>query len=187
MFKALENADDSDGTIGGCIGSAFGVLSQLTESGLDEPLRGEMFGWLLHHYEAKTMKGWSWYADLMKVAINLVKTKEEKKRIQTDLEQVKPNGKDWDWDYQAAQKLRLQLIERTEDESAAIRFMETNLDNSDFRKTLIEKDTQLKKRIKELEKALSFSRLETEARDLMITRAEEYFNIPIRKKSGAKQ
>lgn len=49
-----------------------------------------------------------------------------------------------------------------------------------------EENAQLKKRIKELEKALSFSRLETEARDLMITRAEEYFKIPIRKKSGAK-
>lgn len=50
-----------------------------------------------------------------------------------------------------------------------------------------EENTQLKKRIKELEKALEFSKLQTEARDLMITRAEEYFNIPIRKKSGAKQ
>ena len=49
-----------------------------------------------------------------------------------------------------------------------------------------DENAQLKKRIKELEKALAFSKLETEARDLMITRAEEYFNIPIRKKSGAK-
>lgn len=49
-----------------------------------------------------------------------------------------------------------------------------------------EENAQLKKRIKDLEKALSFSKLETEVRDLMITRAEEYFNIPIRKKSGAK-
>lgn len=49
-----------------------------------------------------------------------------------------------------------------------------------------DENAQLKKRIKELEKALSFSKLETEARDLLITRAEEYFNIPIRKKSGAK-
>ena len=48
-------------------------------------------------------------------------------------------------------------------------------------------NAQLKKRIKELEKALAFSKLETEARDLMITIAEEHFNIPIRKKSGAKQ
>lgn len=47
-----------------------------------------------------------------------------------------------------------------------------------------EENAQLKKRIKELEKSLSFSRLETEARDLMITRAEEYFNIQIRKNLG---
>lgn len=47
-----------------------------------------------------------------------------------------------------------------------------------------EENAQLKQRIKELEKALAFSKLETEARDLMITRAEEYFDIPIRKKLG---
>ena len=49
-----------------------------------------------------------------------------------------------------------------------------------------DENAQLKKRIKDLEKALSFSKLETEVRDLLITRAEEYFSIPIRKKSGAK-
>ena len=50
-----------------------------------------------------------------------------------------------------------------------------------------EEIAQLKKRNKELEKALAFSKLETEARDVMITIAEKHFNIPIRKKSGAKQ
>jgi transposase-like protein len=49
-----------------------------------------------------------------------------------------------------------------------------------------EENAQLKKRIKELEKALTFSKLETQARDMMIARAEEYFKIPIRKKSGVK-
>ena len=49
-----------------------------------------------------------------------------------------------------------------------------------------DENTQLKKRIKELEKALEFSRLETVARDLMIDKAEDYFDISIRKKSGAK-
>lgn len=57
-----------------------------------------------------------------------------------------------------------------------------NRSKEDFK----DENAQLKKRIKELEKALAFSKLETEARDLMITRAEEYFNIPIRKKPGAK-
>ena len=50
-----------------------------------------------------------------------------------------------------------------------------------------EEIAQLKKRNKELEKALAFSKLETEARDLMISIAEEQFNIPIRKKAGSKQ
>lgn len=49
-----------------------------------------------------------------------------------------------------------------------------------------EEIAQLKKRARELEKALEFSRLETLARDMMIDKAEEYFDIQIRKKSGAK-
>ena len=49
-----------------------------------------------------------------------------------------------------------------------------------------EENAQLKKRIRELEKALEFSQLETLARDMMIDKAEEYFDISIRKKSGAK-
>ena len=50
-----------------------------------------------------------------------------------------------------------------------------------------DENAQLRKRIKELEKALEFSRLETLARDLMIDNAEDYFDISIRQKSGAKQ
>jgi len=49
-----------------------------------------------------------------------------------------------------------------------------------------EENAQLKKRIRELEKALEFSRLETLSRDMMIDKAEESFDIAIRKKSGAK-
>lgn len=49
-----------------------------------------------------------------------------------------------------------------------------------------DENQQLKKRIKELEKALEYSRLETQVRDMLIDKAEEYFDINIRKKSGAK-
>ena len=49
-----------------------------------------------------------------------------------------------------------------------------------------DENAQLKKRIRELEKALEFSRLETLARDMMIDKAEDYFDIQIRKKAGAK-
>jgi len=58
-----------------------------------------------------------------------------------------------------------------------------NRSKDDYKKEIAE----LKKRNRDLEKALEFSRLETLARDLMIDKAEEYFDISIRKKSGAKQ
>nr|CDL66538.1 unnamed protein product [uncultured bacterium] len=45
---------------------------------------------------------------------------------------------------------------------------------------------ELKKRIRALEKALEYSKLETLARDIMIDKAEQLFEISIRKKSGAK-
>ena len=48
-------------------------------------------------------------------------------------------------------------------------------------------NAELRKRIRDLEKALSYSRLETEARDVMIEIAEREFDIRIRKKRGAKQ
>ena len=67
-------------------------------------------------------------------------------------------------------------LELTEEEMA-------NRSKEDYKKEIAE----LKKRNRDLEKALQFSRLETLARDLMIDKAEEYFDVPIRKKSGAKQ
>ena len=47
-------------------------------------------------------------------------------------------------------------------------------------------NVELKKKLRELSKALEFSRWETKARDMMIEKAEEYFDISIRKKVGAK-
>lgn len=73
-------------------------------------------------------------------------------------------------------KEALSLQSESEDDEMA------NRSNDSYK----DENAQLRKRIRELEKALEFSRLETLSRDMMIDRAEEYFDIPIRKKSGAK-
>lgn len=57
-----------------------------------------------------------------------------------------------------------------------------NISKDDYRKEI----ALQKKRIKELEKAFKFSRLETKVSDMMIDKAEEYFDIQIRKKTEAK-
>jgi len=82
----------------------------------------------------------------------------------------------WLTKYESHQKL-ISLFSQTEDSGMANRNKESYK----------EENALLKQRIKDLEKALAFSKLETETRDLLIDKAEFYFNIPIRKKSGAKQ
>ena len=57
-----------------------------------------------------------------------------------------------------------------------------NRSKSDYQEEI----ARLRQRILELEKSLELSRLETQARDRLIDKAEEFFDIPIRKKSGAK-
>ena len=49
------------------------------------------------------------------------------------------------------------------------------------------KEEELQVRIKELEKALEYEKLRSLAYSTMIDIAEKEFNIPIRKKPGAKQ
>ena len=48
-------------------------------------------------------------------------------------------------------------------------------------------EEQLKKKVLELEKALEYEKLRTEALDMMIDIAENQEGISIRKKSGAKR
>lgn len=62
---------------------------------------------------------------------------------------------------------------------------EAEMSNRNKEDYLVENE-RLTKRVKELEEALKFSMLETKVRDMMIDKAEEYFDINIRKKSGAK-
>ena len=81
----------------------------------------------------------------------------------------------WLKKYESAKEVVPLQSEQSEEDMA-------NRSKDDYKKEIAE----LKKRNRELEKALEFSHLETLARDMMIDKAEEYFDIVIRKKSGAK-
>lgn len=133
------NADDSDGLIGGNIDEAFTLLKALTQLDLNEAQHSELFNYLLSLFEKETFKGWDWHFDSIDLCITLLKTNQEKERIKSALNKIKPNGKSWDWDYKKAQEAMLDLIKKTEDSKATIQFIESNLSNSRFRIELIEK------------------------------------------------
>lgn len=75
----------------------------------------------------------------------------------------------------------------SEEKSLVLPSEESEKDMAQKSKVQLREDNEhLRKRIKELEKALEVSHLETKARDMLINKAEELFDIPIRKKSGVK-
>lgn len=138
MADVINNTDDSSGEIGGCISTATQMLADLAESGLASPLREELFQWAIKQSKSKTLQGWDWHFEIIRIAIDLIQSPQEKEQLLCILGEMQSYDED-DWNYQQNLNLRLQIIRKTENEEAAIHFMEANLSNPTFRKFLIEK------------------------------------------------
>jgi len=138
MADVINNTDDSSGEIGCCISIAIQLLADIAGSGLESPSREELFQWAIKQYKANTLEGWDWHFEVIRIAIDLVQSPQEKKQLLSILEKIQSYDED-SWNYQQILNLRMQIIRKTENEEAAIRFMEANLSNPTFRKSLIEK------------------------------------------------
>lgn len=138
MADVINNTDDSSGEIGGCISTATQMLADLAESGLASPLREELYQWAIKQSKSKTLQGWDWHFEVIRIAIDLVQSPQEKEQLLCILGEMQSYDED-NWNYQQILNLRLQIIRKTENEEAAIHFMEANLSNPTFRKLLIEK------------------------------------------------
>ncbi len=120
MTKALEFADDSNGDIGGSIQGSVNILSDISQQTIDETLRKELYNYCLKSWHEQLFKGFDWHYAMLDIAVELAVNETEANQIHIILDQVKPNNTDWDWDLQEAQRIRVNLIRRTESEEKAI-------------------------------------------------------------------
>ena len=138
MTKALDYSDDSNGDIGGCIDYAREILFTLATKDIDEDLRIELLEYCTTAFENEIYKGWDWHFSMLDLASELILNKEEADKIHSLLDTIKSSGKSWDYHFEEAQRIRLQLITKIDGEAKANQFLETNITNSDFRKKIIE-------------------------------------------------
>jgi hypothetical protein len=75
---------------------------------------------------------------MLDLATELTINTEEAKLIHSLLDDIKPSGADWDWDFKNAQRIRMRLIGKMEGDEKASQFLEQNISNSDFRRKVIE-------------------------------------------------
>ncbi|MBI3260416.1 MAG: SWIM zinc finger family protein [Ignavibacteriae bacterium] len=132
-------ADDSNADFGGCIDSAFEVLSSIADIQPPEELRKELFNYCLTAYKKGKFKGWDWNFGILKLAVVLVDNTRESEQIEDLLDSIRPSGKEYDWDFEHSLEIRLELITKMEGDKAAEKFLEKNMSYSGFRKKVIEK------------------------------------------------
>ena len=144
MTKAIEQGDDSNGDLGGCIEAAQGILFRVAEDCVDKAIRRELFDYALTAFQKQLFKGWDWHFHMLDLAIELIETESDKRQIAGWIDSVKPTGEKWDYNYERAQKMKLELIRKTEGEAEVNNYLEANLTNSDFRRELILKAIQEK-------------------------------------------
>jgi hypothetical protein len=144
MTKALDYGDDSNGDFGGPIQSSMEVLFSIAEKPLPEELRKEFFDYCAGYFRSGAFKGWDWHFSMLSIAATLATNPDEIKLIQSLIDTIKPSKKEWDWDFDEACKIKLELIRKTEGTEEATRYMEQNIAISDFRKELIQQAIQNK-------------------------------------------
>jgi hypothetical protein len=138
MTEALQYVDDSNGDIGGCIDPALEVLYEIASKPIQDELRKELFDYCLNAFTRKIFKGWDWHFGMLDLATDLVKDTAEARQVHLKLDEIKPSGQSWDWDFKNAQLIRVKLIKKMEGDVKATFFLEQNISNPDFRKKVIE-------------------------------------------------
>lgn len=138
MTEALQYVDDSNGDIGGCIEPALEVLYNIACKPIPEELRKELFDYCLNAFTKRVFKGWDWHFGMLDLATELAKDSAEARQVHLQLDEIKPSGQSWDWDFKNAQLIRVRLIKKMEGDVQATFFLEQNISNPDFRKKVIE-------------------------------------------------
>ena len=88
MVKALQFADDSDGDIGSCIEEAMENLWQAAASKLPEEQRKWLFDYVTTAFRKRLFEGWDWHLDMMRLATEVAKEKQEAELLLKLLESV---------------------------------------------------------------------------------------------------
>jgi hypothetical protein len=137
MTIAIAHGDDSSGDLGGGIEAGRDILFRVAEDCADKAVRRELLDYALNAYQKELFNGWDWHFQMLDLAIELIEDEKDKTIIGELIDRIKPTGDKWDYDYDRARSMKLELIRKTEGEAEVNRYLEANTDNNNFRRQLI--------------------------------------------------
>ncbi len=134
MTEAINYSDDSNGDIGGCIDSAYTILTDIANNPISESVRLILLDFCISSIEKRIFSYWDWEFGLANLAVLLINKKEEAEILITFLDRFTKS----DYESEQAQTIKYELILKLEGKTEAEKFIESNLQNSKFRRKYIE-------------------------------------------------
>lgn len=150
MTEALQYSDDSNGDIGGSIDAAYEMLYTISQEQSSEEIRKLIIEYCFTSFDKQIYSGWDWHIGVLRLAALLLKTEEETERIFEQIDKAQRS----DYEREVAQSLKYSILLKTKGETAAEKYLEQNITNSNLRREAIQK--ALKK--KSFEKAISLAK-----------------------------
>lgn len=136
LTDALQYSDDSNGDIAGPIDYCYELLHNLASENLSEEIRKELFDYCIGAYNKNIFSGWDWHLGMLTIASRVFKNEAEAEKLISLLDEQKPS----EYQEEAANEIKLQIIRKTGGEIDAEKFLYDNLSNTSFRKQAIEKN-----------------------------------------------
>ena len=150
LAEAYQHADDSSGSMGGAMETAFSRLYDLAESDNDYPIEvvNYIFEYAIKECNKETYQGWDWGRNLRSLACDAVRSKEQAAQVMKVLdESIETNKKKKysEYDIEASERLKLYLLREHYSVDAAEKHLNSHLHYSSFRKMALEQAMEEKR------------------------------------------
>ena len=140
MVDVLNEADDSNGDIGGCVDEAFYVLGEMATTCDSTTIRRQIFDFCLDEFKKGDYEGWDWHTSLLTAAARLVVTDEDFDRVMALADKKQQS----EYQNEELQLIKYGLLLDRKGEAVTNQFLEQNMDNPKFRRMAIEKALEQK-------------------------------------------
>ncbi len=147
VVDVIGQADDSSGSLGGCVAHALEGLGKAAEAASPEE-RQALFQYFVDEARKPRYQGWDWKWDLLEMAAGMVNTAETRQQVFASLDAVAAGeartsiGRDsWFVNYarERAALIKLEVIERDEGAEAVDAFIAAHVELDKFRMMQIER------------------------------------------------
>lgn len=140
LVPALQQADDSNGEIGGGIDQALQILDSVVHH-LSREEKEQFFNYLLQESQDKRYEGWDFHWQLLDIAASLVSENNQQDRLFSVIDTLVRRNKDdyfRDYDAERGAKIKLAVYKQRGNLKAFDTFLANNLHLHDIRKIAIE-------------------------------------------------